>query len=152
MEGLVEISVGLGVVFSLLFNEILGAAAGGIVVPGYIALRLHEPFRLVGTLVVALLVFLVIQLASKFMFIYGRRRLVIAILLGFLFGYLSRQLILYEVFSLDVRMMAVGFIIPGLIANWMDRQGVVRTIAAVVIAASIVRLLLMVILGGQIIS
>ncbi len=152
MQGLVEISVGLGVVFSLLFNEFLGAAAGGIVVPGYIALHLHEPLRLVGTLIVAIMVYLVIRLASRFMFLYGRRRLVIAILLGFLFGYLSRQLILYEVFSLDVRMMAVGFIIPGLIANWMDRQGVVKTIAAVVIAASIVRLLLMLIMGGEIIN
>ena len=152
MEGLVEISVGLGVVFSLLFNEFLGAAAGGIVVPGYIALHLHEPLRLIGTLIVASLVYLVIRLASRFMFLYGRRRLVIAILLGFLFGYLSRQLILYEVFSLDVRMMAVGFIIPGLIANWMDRQGVVKTIAAVVIAASFVRLLLMLIMGGDIIN
>jgi poly-gamma-glutamate biosynthesis protein PgsC/CapC len=152
MEGLVEISVGLGVVFSLLFNEFLGAAAGGIVVPGYIALHLHEPLRLLGTLVVAFVVFLVIQIAAKFMFIYGRRRLVIAILLGFLFGYLSRQLILYDVFSLDVRMMAVGFIIPGLIANWMDRQGVIRTVAAVIIASSIVRLLLMLIVGGKIIN
>ena len=152
MEGLVEISVGLGVVFSLLFNEFLGAAAGGIVVPGYIALHLHEPLRLIGTLIVASLVYLVIRLASRFMFLYGRRRLVIAILLGFLFGYLSRKLILYEVFSLDVRMMAVGFIIPGLIANWMDRQGVVKTIAAVVIAASFVRLLLMLIMGGDIIN
>ena len=152
MEGLVEISVGLGVVFSLLFNEFLGAAAGGIVVPGYIALHLHEPLRLMGTLIVAIVVFLVIRLASRFMFLYGRRRLVVAILLGFLFGYLSRQLILYEVFALDVRMMAVGFIIPGLIANWMDRQGVVKTIAAVVIAASFVRLLLMLIMGGDIIN
>ena len=152
MEGLVEISVGLGVVFSLLFNEFLGAAAGGIVVPGYIALHLHEPLRLLGTLIVAILVYFVIRLASRFMFLYGRRRLVIAILLGFLFGYISRKLILYEVFSLDVRMMAVGFIIPGLIANWMDRQGVVKTIAAVVIAASFVRLLLMLIMGGDIIN
>jgi poly-gamma-glutamate biosynthesis protein PgsC/CapC len=152
MEGLVEISVGLGVVFSLLFNEFLGAAAGGIVVPGYIALHLHEPLRLIGTLIVAFIVYLVIRLASRFMFLYGRRRLVLAILLGFLFGYLSRQLILYEVFSLDVRMMAVGFIIPGLIANWMDRQGVVKTVAAVVIAASFVRLLLMLIMGGEIIN
>jgi poly-gamma-glutamate biosynthesis protein PgsC/CapC len=152
MAGLVEVSVGLGIVFSLLFSEFLGAAAGGIVVPGYIALHLHEPLRLIGTLVVAFVVYLTIKIASNFMFIYGRRRLVIAILLGFLFGYLSRQLILYEVFSLDVRMMAVGFIVPGLIANWMDRQGVIRTIAAVVIAASIVRLLLMLIWGGRVIN
>jgi len=152
MTGVIEISVGLGIVFSLLFSEFLGAAAGGIVVPGYIALHLHEPLRLIGTLVVAYAAFLVIKAASNFMFIFGRRRLVIAILLGFLFGWISRELILFDVFSLDVRMMAIGFIVPGLIANWMDRQGVIRTIATVVIAASIVRLLLMLIMGGKIIT
>jgi len=152
MSGVIEISVGLGIVFSLLFSEFLGVAAGGIVVPGYIALHLHEPLRLIGTLVVATAAFLVIKVASNFMFIFGRRRLVIAILLGFLLGWVSRELILFDVFSLDVRMMAIGFIVPGLIANWMDRQGVIRTIATVVIAASIVRLLLMLIMGGQIIT
>ncbi len=149
---MIEIAVGLGVVFSLFFNEVFGAAAGGIVVPGYIALHLHDPLRLMGTLVVAVLALLTIKLLSTFMFIYGRRRLVVAILLGFIFGYLSRQLILYEAFSLDFRMQAIGFIIPGLIANWMERQGVIKTISIMFLTAVIVRLLLMLIMGGEVIA
>lgn len=149
---MIEIAIGLGVVFSLFFNEVFGAAAGGIVVPGYIALHLHEPLKLAGTLVVAFLAFLTIRIASQFIFIYGRRRLVLAILLGFIFGYISRQLILYEAFSLDFRMQAIGFIIPGLIANWMERQGVIKTLSIMFLTAVIVRLLLMLILGGEIIG
>ena len=149
---MVEIAIGLGVVFSLFFNEVFGAAAGGIVVPGYIALNLHEPYRILGTLVVAFLAFFTIKLASQFIFIYGRRRLVLAILLGFIYGYISRQLILYEVFSLDFRMQAVGFIIPGLIANWMERQGIIKTFSIMFLTAVIVRLLLMIIMGGEVIG
>lgn len=149
---MIEIAVGLGVVFSLFFNEIFGVAAGGIVVPGYIALNIHNPYRLVGTLVVAFAAFLTIRLISNFVLIYGRRRLVLSILLGFIFGYISRQLIVYEIFAVDFRMQAIGFIIPGLIANWMERQGVIKTLTIMFLTAVIVRLLLMIIMGGEVIG
>ncbi|MBU0519788.1 poly-gamma-glutamate biosynthesis protein PgsC [bacterium] len=147
---MVDLAVGLGVVFSLLFNEFFGVAAGGIVVPGYIALQMHDPYQLLGTLVVSFLTFLILKGASHFIFIYGRRRMVLAILIGFLLGYLSRELVLHNLFEVDIRFQAIGFIIPGLIANWMERQGLFKTIAGVIIAASAVRLLLIIITGGEI--
>ncbi len=149
---MVDLAVGLGVVFSLLFNEFFGVAAGGIVVPGYVALQLHDPYQLFGTLVVSFITFLILKGTSHYIFIYGRRRMVLAILIGFLLGYLSRQLFFHNLFDIDIRFQAIGFIIPGLIANWMERQGLFRTIAGVIIAASAVRLLLMVITGGEIIG
>ncbi len=147
---MIELTVGLGVLISLLFHEVFGAAAGGIVVPGYVALHLHEPLRLVGTLIVAYLTYLAIRVISRFLFVYGRRRLVIAILLGFIFGYLSRQVISYEMLSADVRLEAIGFIIPGLIANWFERQGVAKTVATMMIAAPLVRILVILFTGGEI--
>jgi poly-gamma-glutamate biosynthesis protein PgsC/CapC len=148
---MVELTIGLGVLTSLLFHEVFGAAAGGIVVPGYIAMHLHEPLRLLGTLIVAFVTYLAIRLIARFVFIYGRRRMVLAILLGFIFGYISRQMISYEMLSVDVRLEAIGFIIPGLIANWFERQGVVKTIATMMIAAPIVRVLVMLLTGGALI-
>jgi len=147
---MIELTVGLGVLISLVFHEVFGAAAGGIVVPGYIALHLHEPLRLLGTLIVAFLTYLAIRLVSRFMFVYGRRRLVIAILLGFIFGYISRQVISYEMLSADVRLEAIGFIIPGLIANWFERQGIAKTVATMMIAAPLVRILVILFTGGEI--
>lgn len=149
---MIEVAVGLGVVFSLFFNEVFGVAAGGIVVPGYIALHLHQPLRLLGTLVVAFAAYGTIRIVSNFIIIFGRRRLVLAILLGFIFGYISRQLIFYDVFSVDFRMQAIGFIVPGLIANWMERQGIIKTLTIMFLTAVIVRLLLMLIMGGEIIG
>ena len=37
----------------------------------------------------------------------------------------------------------IGFIIPGLIASWIDRQGVARTISVILIESGIVHLFLM---------
>jgi len=147
---LIEIAVGLGVFFSLVFHETFGLAAGGIVVPGYIALNFHNPEKLIGTLIVALVVWACIRIISQFVFVYGRRRMVIAVLLGFIFGALSRQFFTFGVF--DVRLEAIGFIIPGLIANWMERQGVYKTITTVLMGGAMVRLMVVVVTGGNLIK
>ena len=47
-------------------------------------------------------------------------------------------------------MAVIGNIIPGLIANWMDRQGVIRTLSVVLLTAVIVKLMVMIIFGGAI--
>jgi gamma-polyglutamate biosynthesis protein CapC len=147
---MIELTIGLGVLISLLFHEVFGAAAGGIVVPGYIAMHLQSPLRLVGTIAVAFVTFLGIRVIARFVFVFGRRRMVIAILLGFIFGYLSRLILSYDVMSASVSLQSIGFIIPGLIANWFERQGVIKTIATMLIAASLVRILVILFTGGQI--
>lgn len=150
---MVEIAVGLGVAFSLVFAEIFGVAAGGIVVPGYIALNLNNIWMLAGTLLVAFVAFGAVRLTSMFVFVYGRRRMVLAILFGFIFGALMRNVIVDPVYLIsDIRLEAIGYIIPGLIANWFERQGILRTIAAVTIASVVVRLLVMILMGGQILA
>jgi len=40
--------------------------------------------------------------------------------------------------------------VPGLIANWFERQGFVKTITTMGIAAIVVRLALMVIFNGEV--
>ena len=141
-----EISIGLGIVLSLLLSETLGVTAGGIIVPGYIALYLHHPIQVLVTIMVAILVWGIIQWMGTVMFLYGKRRIVLALILGFFFGYLSRNFIY---FPENIGSVAViGNIIPGLIANWMDRQGVIRTISVVLLTAVMVKLMVMLLFGG----
>jgi gamma-polyglutamate biosynthesis protein CapC len=143
-------AVGIGLVLSLIFSETLGVAAGGMVVPGYIALMLHHPFRIAGTIFVSLITLWTLKLLSNYLFIYGRRRTVMVILLGFLFGWLSRELLIIKITTFTLEFQTIGLIIPGLIANWMERQGTIKTIATMIIAAVIIRLLLMIITGGEV--
>jgi len=145
---MIEISIGLGIILSLVLSEALGVTAGGIIVPGYISLFLDQPVQVVSTFLVAILVWLIIKGLSSVMFLYGKRRIVLALILGFFFGYLSRTI---YVDTESIKSVAViGNIIPGLIANWMDRQGVVRTVSVVLLTAVIVKLLVIILFGGTI--
>ena len=111
---MVEISIGLGIILSLVLSEALGVTAGGIIVPGYISLFLQQPVQVFSTFFVAILVWLIIKGLSKVMFLYGKRRIVLALILGFFFGYLSR--IIYVDTESIQSVAVIGNIIPGLIA------------------------------------
>ena len=134
------IYIGVGMVLSLFLTETLGVTAGGIIVPGYIAMNLEDPFRIIITFSISIVTFMIIQLLSKFMLIYGKRRLVLALLIGFILGYLTKE----NLFLNQMNYLVIGNIIPGLIANWMDRQGVLRTTFVVLITAGITKLFIMV--------
>jgi len=146
------IYIGIGMVLSLFLTETLGVTAGGIIVPGYIAMNLESPQRLIITFGISILTFLLIKLLSKFIMVYGKRRLVLALLIGFLLGYLSRSENMITASLGITDFIVIGNIIPGLIANWMDRQGVLRTISTVLITAGITKLCIMTISMLQILS
>lgn len=144
-----ELAVGLGLVISLIFSETLGLAAGGMVVPGYLALMIHSPLRIAGTVLAALATLGAIKLLSRHVFVYGRRRIVIAVLVGFVFGALTREFFPLTYHDVPVDMRAIGFVIPGLMANWMERQGTVATLLVMTTAAVLVRLLLILLNLGE---
>ena len=145
---MIEITIGLGIALSLILSETLGVTAGGVIVPGYIAMHLHNPDQIIVTFIASIIVIIIIRIFAKFIFIYGKRRLVLTLLLGFIIGYISRNHFFSPVenFSYEV----IGNIIPGLIASWMDRQGIIRTISAIMITSVLVKLTIMVLSGGTI--
>ena len=138
----IGIAIGIGMCLSLILTETLGVTAGGVIVPGYIALYIHEPFKIIITFSVSLLVLFIIRFLSNYIFIYGKRRLVLSLILGFFFGYLSK-------IYLDSDLSSIGNIIPGLLASWMDRQGAIKTISVVIIIAVATRLILIALTGGS---
>jgi gamma-polyglutamate biosynthesis protein CapC len=150
MEFLITVSIGLGLVISMIFSELLGIAAGGMVVPGYIALYLNKPLTIVVTLLISYATFFIVQSLSSVIIIYGRRRTVSMILVGFLLGWFIRSTgtISFGVNSMELNV--VGYIIPGLIAIWMDRQGILETISALLTTSVIVRLILIIIFGKEV--
>lgn len=149
---MVEQAVGLGLVISLIFSETLGLAAGGMVVPGYLALMMHEPGRVIGTVGSALVALALLKLLSRYVLIYGRRRIVVAVLIGFAVGAISRDLLRLKLMGTSLDLRTIGYVIPGLIANWMERQGVIQTLCVMTTTAILVRLLLMMIGGGDLLQ
>lgn len=149
-------AIALGLVLSLIFSEIFGLAAGGLIVPGYIALELHHPGRVAGTILVALVTLIVVRMMGHAVFLYGRRRFVLTVLVGFVIGWMADRWFVFAwptspfAAGAIIDAAAVGFVIPGLVANWMERQGIVATTSLLIIGAVIVRLSLHIVTGGVI--
>ena len=143
-------TIGLGMLMSFFLSEAIGLAAGGIVVPGYIALMLHEPFRVAATIAIALVVYLIVKLISNWMLIYGRRQLVLGVLLGYLIGYVTKVMPPIQFSQMHIDIATIGYVIPGLIAYWMARQGIVETISTLLVAGVLTRLIITAISGGEV--
>ena len=149
MEDLIPNAIGIGLVVSLLFSETMGLAAGGMVVPGYIALNLTDPLRVGMTLVLGIAAWLIVKLLGTFTILFGRRRTVVIILVGFVLGAVFRNFMVFDLGEETIQLGAIGFIIPGLVGMWMDRQGVVETSATLVTSGVLVKLALILIYGGE---
>jgi len=146
---LLVLSIAIGIVVSFVFSEVYGLAAGGVVVPGYIALYMHRPMAIVLTLSIALGTYALVKVLSSFLIIYGRRRTSLMILVGFSAGAWVSHLELFSGLPQfgEVELTVIGYIIPGLVAIWFDRQGIAPTAASLAIAACVVRLSLLLIAG-----
>lgn len=139
---MLEIAIGVGITVNLLLTELFGLASAGLVVPGYLALYLDQPARLAATVIVALLAWAAVRFGfSRLIVLYGRRRFAITILTAYLLNAGLEWLILtWPPASLELR--AIGYIVPGLIANTAIAQGPLVTLGMTFLAAAIVRLVL----------
>ena len=73
----VYLAIGLGMLISLLFSETLGVMGGGVIVPGYFAMHLQDLVSVFMTFFIAYVAYLIIYYLSKYILIYGRRRLIL---------------------------------------------------------------------------
>ncbi len=150
MTELLPLSIGIGLAVSLLFSEIFGLAAGGMVVPGYVALCLTRPVEVALTLAAGVLTFTIVHSLSSVVIIYGKRRTVLMILVGYLIGAAFRVFAAQPAVHLgSVDFTIIGYIIPGLIAIWIDRQGFIETFSALLTASAVVRLVLILWVGAE---
>lgn len=127
-----------GIVISILFYEITGISPGGIVVPGYIALFLDQPERIGITLFLSIITLGFVNILSEYTILYGKRKFAIMVIVSFVLKSLFKGVIDY--LSIPFGVASIGYIVPGLLAREMDRQGVIRTIASMIIAACMVKL------------
>ena len=119
----------VGVVLALIFTEIAGVLPGGIIVPAVLALAMDRPERSWPTIAAALIALAAYKgLASVFL-LDGRRRFVLMLLLGALIGQLW-ILAWPHLASPSLDLRAIGWIIPGLLANNLERQKFLPTLAS----------------------
>lgn len=135
----------IGLVVGFIYYEITGISPGGIIAPAYLAMFIHNPLRIAVTLSIAILVFICLKYLSSVTILYGRRRFLLAVILGFFFKLLIDYLIQPNI-VIGFDLQSIGFIISGLIANEMYRQKIIPTILSTGIVTLIVVLLSMIVL------
>jgi gamma-polyglutamate biosynthesis protein CapC len=132
----------IGLIVGFIYYEITDVSPGGVVAPAYCALYVEDPLRIVTTVMLAILVWAVLMVLSKRLIIYGRRRLLLAILLGFgLKAAVTLWLQPSLPFGFDLQ--SIGYIIPGLIANEMVRQKVLTTMVGLGTVSVVVWLIML---------
>lgn len=155
-QHMTEASIGLSVFLNLLVVEISGISAGGVVVPGYLAFYLDQPARLAATFGAALLTLLLVLGLARITVLYGRRKFAAMLLVGFLVNMAMSASLTVLATSASagsvVDLRAVGFLVPGLIANEMSKQGILITIAMTMIVTVVIRIVLNLIFGSAVIS
>ena len=125
-------TVALSVIISFLTTELTGLLTGGMISAG-------------STLLMSILIALIIRVSRHFLILYGRRRFMLSILLSIFGVYLvEKSYFFVSEFSFDMRI--IGYIIPGLIASDMEKQGILRTTIALSAVTIVVKLLSL--LGG----
>lgn len=146
------LAIGIGLAVSLMFSELFGLAAGGMVVPGYIAVSLSSPFDVTLTLLTGLLTFAIVTAIANVAIVYGRRRTVLMIIVGYILGSIVRSMNIASPGGTAEEFTVIGYIIPGLIGIWIDRQGLVETLSTLLTASVVVRLMMILIAGVELIG
>jgi poly-gamma-glutamate biosynthesis protein PgsC/CapC len=124
----------IGLVVALLFVEITDVYPGGIIVPAYFALSLDQPLTVAATLAVAFAALGAYRLLSRHLILFGKRRFVLLLLLGALF---SQLMLLFapRLIPAAVEVHIIGWVIPGLLANNLDKQKAIPTLASLLTVA-----------------
>jgi len=119
----------LGLVLALLYTELTDITPGGIVVPAYLALHLDHPLRILTTVAAAALSLLAFRFLRRRMLLFGRRRFVLLLLIGSLLSQ-AISLLLPRLGADPLEFRVIGWVIPGLLANNLERQRFLPTMAS----------------------
>ncbi|TXL66717.1 poly-gamma-glutamate biosynthesis protein PgsC [Cerasibacillus terrae] len=131
------IALVLGVILSLIFAEKTGIIPAGLVVPGYLALVFDQPVFMLVILLISLLTYIIVQHGiMRFVILYGRRKfsamLIVGIMLKLVFDYF------YPVIPFEIlEFRGIGVIVPGIIANTIQKQGVVVTLSSTIVLSGL---------------
>ena len=132
----------LGVLVAIIFYELTDITPGGIIVPGLMVAYINQPLRMIYTVVVAIVAFLLVKLFSRRFLIFGERRFVLLILVSLILNVLVNLFLGLFMDNLTLASLSiVGYTVAGIMANNMYKQGVVRTVSSLAITVGVIELL-----------
>lgn len=118
----------IGILLGMFYYHKTGFSCGGIITPGVIAMYINDPLKIAVSIAAALLAWLILEGLVRLTNIYGRQRMAAAMLIA-----LGLRYPLVSV--LGDASLWLGWVVPGLMAADMQRQGTRPTLTGVVIVS-----------------
>ena len=133
----------VGIMVSIIFYEITQISPGGIIVPGLLAMYINQPQRIIYTIIVAIVTYFIVKFISRYVIVFGKRRFVLMIIISIVIN-LILELIITGISINLLSISIIGYTIAGLIANEVSKQGLNKTIPALVIVMCIIELIVLI--------
>lgn len=136
---MVRLAIFLSAVVSLLVYERFGISSGGTIVAGYLALFVPQPTHLIVTLVLSYLTYYIVHkhLRPRYM-LWGRKlfetEMVVALVLQSLWFVVV--LLTMPLTPQAATLLGIGFLLPGIMAHDIGRQGVQKTLSVILLSAA----------------
>jgi gamma-polyglutamate biosynthesis protein CapC len=116
------LSLGIGLVFSLLCYLTTNLSPGGMITPGWLAIAMVQDYlQIVVIFGMTIVTFLCMSLLLRITILYGKRLFAAVVMLSVLLQ-LSVFLIIQQDFPLLFSHQTLGFVAPGLVAYQLIRQ------------------------------
>ena len=131
-----------GIIVSIIFYEITEISPGGLIVPAYIAFYINNPQRIIITILAGILTFFIVKIISNHTIVYGRRKFALCIMISFVIRFIIKYFNVYIVNEYEIYMLGgsvIGIIIPGIMAQEMDRHGVIKTVSSLMILSIFIK-------------
>jgi len=127
----------LGVTLSLIFSEKTGVVPAGLIVPGYLALVFDQWEIMLTILIISVVTYLIVTHGlSRWVILYGRRKFAAMMVTGICLKLLLD--FVYPVMPFEIfEFRGIGIIVPGLIANTIQRQGMPLTLVSTLLLSGI---------------
>ncbi len=141
----VRMVLALGVIISILVYERWRLTGGAAVVAGYLGIFMDRPLYVVTTVLLSIGTFFIVQrFIARRMFLYGRRRLIVMVTVGMVLQFITGMIAFLTAQNIVwlIGLYGVGFVLPGLIAQDMERQGVRLTVLTVLATSALTFLFL----------
>lgn len=133
----------LGIILSIVFYEMTDISPGGIIVPGIMVMYLHQIDRMIYTVVISIITYLIVQFFSKYFIVYGKRKfalmIITSLIVNLILGFMIK---LFTINMLNINV--IGYTIAGLIAYEMSKQGTLKTVSSLTIVVGLLQLMLII--------
>ncbi|CAH0289698.1 Capsule biosynthesis protein CapC [Peribacillus sp. Bi96] len=127
----------LGVTLSLIFSEKTGVVPAGLIVPGYLALVFDQVQIMLVIMIISVVTYLIVTHGlSRWVILYGRRKFAAMMVTGICLKLLLD--FVYPVMPFEIfEFRGIGIIVPGLIANTIQRQGMPLTLGSTLLLSGL---------------